>query len=180
MDLSRRGVERRPCLAFWGQRIDAMSTELYQRIVDWLTENGIEFKAMSHEPTRTSEASAAARGESVKIGGKAIVMKIDKTFRLLVLSAALKVDSRKVKDHFGTRRTRFATTEELAELTGAVPGAVPPFGAPITNLEMYVDESILANEKIAFNAGALTESIIMSTKDYLDLVKPKVISFSQA
>ena len=157
-----------------------MSTDVYQRITAWLTEQQIEFKALHHEPTRTSEAAAAARGEDVRIGGKAILMKINKTFRLLVLSAALKVDSRKVKDYFGTRRTRFATPDELSELTGVIPGAVPPFGSPINDLELYVDESILANDRIAFNAGSLTDSIIMSTKDYLELVKPKVIQFSKS
>lgn len=157
-----------------------MSREVYQKIKAWLSEEGISFKSMSHEPTRTSEDSARARGEDVQIGGKAILLKVSKSFYLFVLSAALKVDSRKIKDHFGTGRTRFATPEELKELTGVVPGAVPPFGPPIIDLQLFVDESILANDRIAFNAGLLTESIIMSTKDYLELVKPEVFKFSQA
>jgi prolyl-tRNA editing enzyme YbaK/EbsC (Cys-tRNA(Pro) deacylase) len=60
-----------------------------------------------------------------------------------------------------------------------VPGSSPPFGEPILQLELYVDNSILRNEKIAFNAGSLTDSIIMRTEDYVQIAKPKgVFDFS--
>ena len=61
-------------------------------------------------------------------------------------------------------KTMFAT--HFHELTGLVPGAVPPFGEPILSLPLYVDASVLANERIAFNAGSLTDSIIMPIHDY--------------
>ena len=77
------------------------------------------------------------------------------------------------------KRIRFATKEELHELTGLVPGCVPPFGEPILHLELYVDHSVLQNEKIAFNAASLTDSIIMQTEDYLKIARPTgVFDFS--
>ncbi len=140
---------------------------ILESITTFLADQGIPFTLLHHEPTRTSEESARARGESISIGGKAIVMKIENEFKLFVLSAALKVDSKKIKEHLHAKNIRFATPEELFSLTGLVPGSVPPFGKPILNLPLYVDTSILQNEKIAFNAGSLTDSIIMKTEDYL-------------
>ena len=67
---------------------------------------------------------------------------------------------------------RFATSEELLELTGLVPGSVPPFGRPLLDLELLADVSVLRHPRIAFNAGALTESIIMSTADWMAVAKP--------
>lgn len=134
---------------------------------------------MHHEPTRTSEASAKARGEDISIGGKALIMKIKGEFKLFVLSAALKIDSKKIKEFFHTKKTRFADAEELKSLTGLVPGAIPPFGRPILELDLYVDRSILENERIAFNAGSLTDSIIMNTKDYMMLSNPQIFHFSK-
>lgn len=116
---------------------------------------------MHHEPTRTSEDSAKARGEDIATGGKAIVLKVGEEFKLFVLSAAKKIDSQKIKERFKEKKMRFATPEELMELTGIVPGAVPPLGKPILPFELYVDVSITANERIAFNARSLTDSIIM-------------------
>jgi Ala-tRNA(Pro) deacylase len=151
----------------------------FEKIKKFLTEKGIEFKTINHQPTTTSQASAEARGEDLKIGGKALVMKTDDVFRLFVLSAAKKTDSKRLKRIFGCKRIRFANGEELQELTGLVPGAVPPFGRPIVDLDLYVDRSIAVNPKIAFNAGSLTDSIVMKTEDYLSVAEPEIIEFSK-
>jgi Ala-tRNA(Pro) deacylase len=139
----------------------------------------IAFREVHHEPTLTSEDSARARGEDLRIGGKALLLKVDGAFRLFVLSAALQLDSAAVKQRFGAKKTRFATAEELLALTGLVPGSVPPFGRPVLPFDLYVDESILANEKIAFNAGSLTDSIVMRTDDYKQAAHPEVFAFSR-
>ncbi|MBP9211955.1 MAG: hypothetical protein KBF97_04090 [Bacteroidetes bacterium] len=151
---------------------------VFDSICAYLTEREIPYRTVHHEPTFTSEESAKARGEDVKVGGKAIVMKIDDSFKLFVLSAALKVDSKMIKERFKAKSIRFATKEELLELTGLVPGSVPPFGAPILPLELYVDDSILENERIAFNAGSLTDSVIMSVQDYRTVVTAEQFRFS--
>ena len=70
------------------------------------------------------------------------------------------------------------SVDELKEMTGLVPGSVPPFGKPILPFELYVDESILENDVIAFNAGSLSTSIIMRVDDYLRVAAPEVFRFS--
>lgn len=138
----------------------------------------ISYREVHHAPTHSSEESARARGEDIRIGGKALLIKCGKDFKLFVLSAALKLDSAAIKRHLGTKRTRFATPDELHELTGLVPGCVPPFGRPILPFELFVDESIVSNERIAFNAASLTDSIIMSVDDYMRVASPNVFRFA--
>jgi Ala-tRNA(Pro) deacylase len=152
---------------------------MFEAIKDWLTAQSIQFKQVRHEPTPTSEAAALARGVDLSIGGKALVLKIDDLFKLCVLSAAKKLDSGALKKHFGAKKLRFADRNELMELTGLVPGSVPPFGKPLINLELLVDKSILQNREIAFNAGSLTDSIIMSVDDYLKAANPVILEFSK-
>ena len=153
-------------------------SQTLEKIRSLLTENNIEFREVHHEPTFTSEESAKARGEDVNIGGKAILMKVGDSFKLFVLSASLKVNSKAIKARFGVKKSRFATKEELAEITGLVPGCVPPFGRPILDFDLYVDQSITKNEKIAFNAGSLTDSIVMKVEDYLRVADAEVFAFS--
>ena len=150
-----------------------------ERIRELLRRQGVEFREMHHEATRTSEDSARVRGEDLRIGGKALLIKVDDEFRLFVLSASLRVDSQAIRAHWNARKTRFATAEELAELTGLVPGAVPPFGRPILPFDVYVDPSITDNDRIAFNAGSLTDSIFLRVEDYLRLVQPEVFRFGR-
>jgi prolyl-tRNA editing enzyme YbaK/EbsC (Cys-tRNA(Pro) deacylase) len=156
-----------------------MPPDVLSQIRTWLTDAGIPFREVQHEPTRTSEDSARARGQELRVGGKALLLKVDETFQLFVLSAARKLDSGAIKQHFGVKRTRFATADELREMTGLTPGAVPPFGPPILPFELYVDESILENQVIAFNAGSHTTSFILAVEDYMQLAKPTVLRFSE-
>ena len=137
-----------------------------------MAEAGIEFRQVQHERTFTSEEAARARGEELRIGGKALLLKTGDGFDLFVLSAVLRVDSGAIRRHFGLKRTRFATPEELLELTGLVPGAVPPFGRPVLPFSLYLDPAILANTRIAFTAGSLTHSIVLSVDDYVTVAKP--------
>ena len=150
-----------------------------KRIREFLHSEGVPFKEMSHGPTRTSEESARVRGEPQSIGGKALLIKISGDFRLFVLSASKKLDNRAIKDRFGTSETRFATTEELMELAGLVPGSVPPFGRPILPFDLYADYSLLENDRIAFNAGSLTDSMVISREDWMRVAKPEVFRFSK-
>lgn len=150
------------------------------RIRELLDQHGVTYRYLEHEPTHTSEQSAAVRGEDLRTGGKALLIKVGDEFRLFVLSAALKLDSDALKRQFGVKKLRFASADELRELTGLVPGSVPPFGPPILPFPLYVDESIALNPRIAFNAGSLTASIIMPVADYLRIAAPEVLRFATA
>ena len=153
---------------------------ILESIRDWLTGSGVAFREVHHEPTLTSEDSARARGEELRVGGKALLLKCDDSFALFVVPADRKVDSAVIRRELTLRKLRFAAREELLELTGLVPGSVPPFGPPILKFPLYVDAGIAQNERIAFNAGSLTDSIILSAEDYLRIAAPvKVFSFSE-
>src|SRR5580704_7716395 len=149
-----------------------------EKIRSWLTAEGVPFREVHHEPTRTSEDSARARGEELRVGGKALLIKVDGVFRLFILSADRKLDSTAIKQRFAAKKTRFATPEELMELIGLVPGSVPPFGQPILSVPLFVDPSVFENERVAFNAGSLTDSIVMAVDDYRRLAEAEVFRFS--
>ncbi len=151
---------------------------VFEAIRAWLKQENIPAREAHHEPTRTSEDSARARGEEMRVGGKALLIKVDDTFRLFVLSADRKLDSAAIKQHFGAKRTRFATPEELMQLTGLVPGSVPPFGPPILPFPLYTDPSVFENDRVAFNAGSLTDSMVIPIEDYRRLAHPEVFRFA--
>lgn len=154
-------------------------TAVTARIRALLDDAGVAYRYLEHPPTRTSEESAAARGELLQHGGKSIVLKVGDAFRVCVLSAARELNSNRVRRHYGESRARFATSEELRALTGLVPGCVPPFGPPVLELPNALDEGFLALERIAFNAGSLTCSIVLPTRDYVRLARPEVFAYAR-
>ena len=153
--------------------------DITKKIRALLNENSITFQEIDHEPAITCEQSAKARGCSQEIGGKSILFKDRSDFRLFVMSAALQVDSKKVRKILDSSWLRFATTKELWEMAGVEKGALPPFGRDILPVDLYLDESILKNDKIAFNAGMVTKSFIMKVKDYLKVIDPIICSFAK-
>jgi prolyl-tRNA editing enzyme YbaK/EbsC (Cys-tRNA(Pro) deacylase) len=156
---------------------DAPILEKIRRLLDAA---GVVYREVHHPPTYTSEESAGARGEELRTGGKALLIKGgDEVYRLFVLPADRKADSGVIRRELNLRKLRFATAEELMQLTGLVPGSVPPFGPPVLPFELFVDSLLLDNERIAFNAGSLTDSIILAVDDYLTVARPRrVFRFS--
>ncbi len=149
-------------------------------IREFLDRLEISYRYLEHVATRTSEESATVRGEPLEIGAKAMVLKVDDDYRLFVLSAARKLDSRAIKQRLGARSLRFATADELMASTGLVPGSVPPFGQPILPFALALDTNVQQLDRVAFNAGSLTASIIMRTSDYQRAAQPEqVFPFSR-
>src|SRR5437764_9740482 len=105
-----------------------MSVSVVDRLHDWLQQSGVGFTVLRHEPVFTSEQAAAVRGTPLASGAKALVVKADDRFVLLVLPADRKLDSRKTRTALGVKALRFANREEVEQLTGLQPGAIPPFG----------------------------------------------------
>ncbi len=152
--------------------------KIFSKIVELLEKNQIQYVSKRHAPTLTSLDSARERGEPLKIGAKALLVKTDKVFILAVLPADRRLDTKALRTIIRCKNIRFATAEELAGLTSLVPGAVPPFGN-ILGIKMLVDNALFNEEYMAFNAGSLEISIKMKTEDYRRVVNPTTDDFSE-
>jgi Ala-tRNA(Pro) deacylase len=157
------------------------TSPVHELLVRHLTAAGVSFRQVHHAPTPTSADAARALGEPIGCGAKALVLKTDDRFRLFVLPADRKLDSAAVKRHLALGRLRFASPQELLELTGLVPGSVPPFGEPILPFELLADVALgTVYPHVAFNAGSLTDSIIMAAADWERVAHPVRLPLSAA
>ncbi|MFA6518828.1 MAG: aspartate--tRNA ligase [Candidatus Shapirobacteria bacterium] len=154
-------------------------SSLHDRLLAFLDDKQIVYRHLTHAETRTSEESAQARGTKLEQGAKALVMFADTKPALVVLSAASKLDNAAFKKQFKVSDLRMATPAEVKAVSGAEIGAVPPFGN-LFNVPVYVDEGLLQNEEIAFNAGLLTASVIIKAKDFVTLVVPQIGQYALA
>ncbi len=135
-----------------------------------------------HAPIVSSLHAAELRGASLAIGGKSLLFKIGKQpdFRLMVLSAARLTDNRLIRKHFGVQKLRFARPEELLAHTGLRPGCVPPFGRPVFDVPLYVDQELAEKAEIAFTPADHCISVRMAMAHYLEVSAPvDVFAFSR-
>lgn len=153
-------------------------TAVTRRLEGWLREHGVAFRLMEHAPVYTSEEASRVRGTPIEAGAKALVLLADGRAVHVVLPAHRRADNARLRAALGARALRFATPEELLELTGCAPGAVPPFGG-LFGLPAIVDEALAGRDEIAFNAGSNTVSIVMRGDDFLRLCGARTHAISR-
>ncbi len=154
-----------------------MDESVFSRVENLLKEHGVHFEVLRHQPVFTSEEAAAVRGVALSTGAKALICKADDRFVMLVIPGDRKLDSKRVRQSLRIHALRFATKEELKELTDLPPGAVPPFGR-LFGLPTYCDTRLAENERINFNAGDHGISVSLRYADYLQVENASLGSFA--
>jgi len=146
---------------------------LFERLEAWLKDRQVPFSVSRHEPVYTSEEAARVRGSPLSSGAKALIVKAGERFIMLVLPADRRLANKKLRAALGVKGSRFATKEEVAQLTGLEPGSIPPFGS-FFGLETHCDQALSQNESINFNAADHGISIQMKYTDYLAAESPRL------
>ena len=155
-----------------------MTSSVFQRLSDRLESQSIGFEVQRHAPVFTSEEAAAVRGTPLASGAKALICKADEQFVMIVLPADRKLASKVVRKVAGIKSLRFASREEVEQLTGLAPGSIPPFGS-LFNLPTWCDERLAEHSRINFNAGDHSISISMAYTDYVAAEQPKIGQFAE-
>ncbi|MGO9108104.1 MAG: YbaK/EbsC family protein [Thermoguttaceae bacterium] len=155
-----------------------MTASIFERVASLLNEHRITFQVLRHEPVYTSEEAARVRGTPLASGAKALIVKGEEGFVMFVLPADRKLDSHAVRRAKGWKKMRFATREEVLELTGLTPGSIPPFGG-LFGLPTYCDRRLGENEVINFNAGDHGISVSLRYADYVPVEKPELGMFAE-
>ncbi len=151
---------------------------VFEDIKNLLQQNKIQFEVLEHEAVFTSEQSAKARGTELKQGAKALILKTEKGYIQAVISAAKEIDIAKLKTIIGAKELKMATADQVKTETGCDIGSVPPFGN-LFGLPTYIDNSLMENKTIAFNAGSHIKSIKMTSEDLAKTTKAKIDSFAK-
>ncbi len=130
---------------------------------------------LEHSAITSAAHASEVRGTAARMGGKAIVMKLQSSFAVLAIPGDGRIDGKAVRHGLQVQRYRFATAPELFELTGLTPGSVPPFGRPLFDLPLYVDATLAEQPRIAFTLGVTTSSAVLAMTDYMALARPQAI-----
>jgi Ala-tRNA(Pro) deacylase len=149
-----------------------------QRLGEWLDQNDVPYQRLEHEAVFTSAEAARVRGTSLSSGAKALICKADDRFLMFVMPADRRLANKLVRQQLGTRQLRFASPEEVLELTGLRPGSIPPFGS-LFGMPTYCDERLRREPRINFNAGDHCVSFSMTFDDYAAAENPQLGQFAE-
>lgn len=155
-----------------------MAESVFSRICQLLDNHGLPYEVLRHAPVFTSEEAAAIRGTPLASGAKALICKVDDRFVMIVLPADRKLASKLARKALSGKSIRFATREEVLELTGLAPGSIPPFGS-LFQLPTWCDEALAEQPRINFNAGDHSISVSLTLETYLSAEKPTLATLAE-
>ena len=156
-----------------------MSISVFDRLREFLDSHDARYEVSRHRAVFTSAEAAEVRGTSLASGAKALVCKLDDGFVMYVLPADRKLASRLARRHAQARRLRFASKDEVLELTRLEPGSIPPFGS-LFDLSTLCDSALADEETINFNAGDHGISIRIAFAEYARVEQPTLGTFSES
>lgn len=155
-----------------------MASDVFDRLVALLSDAKAKFRVIEHEAEGKSELISTIRGNRPDQAAKAMVLDVrggggGRRHVLAILPGNRKLDFGAVAALFEARKCGFASPDTAQELTGCVMGAVPPF-ALNPDLAIVVEEDLLANQTLFFNAGRLDRSMELDTQDWIAAARPRI------
>ena len=148
------------------------------RIMNYLSEQGVDFTVKEHEERYTALEEAAAQHISGSMFAKTVILKLGEQCVMLVLPASHRVDLAGVAALLGAEPV-MASEEEVGRLFPDCDlGAEPPFGSQY-GLSTWVDESLAQQPQIAIRAGNHKEVVLLSYADFARLERPRLARFAE-
>ena len=145
------------------------------RSVDnFLKQARVPYTTFRHPEAFTAQAEAAASHVPGRSWVKIVVCFADDEPIQAVVPAPFMVDLERLRMLTGARALRLATEQEFRSLyPDCEAGAMPPFGS-LYFQRVFVDQSLVGEAEIVFNAGTHTDAIRMHYWDFADLAHPIV------
>lgn len=146
----------------------------------FLDDAGVNYTTIPHRLSYTArETAAVSRTPPIELA-KTVIVKIDGEMAMAVLAASRHVDLSLLKSFTGAQHVSFAKESDFkSRFPDCEIGAMPPFGN-LFGMRVYVDEGLMKDKEIAFNAGSHMELVRVSSSDFARLVKPTIVSFAFA
>ena len=149
-----------------------------KKLKEFLDDHHVQYEIIPHSPAYTAQEIAAVAHVSGREMAKTVMLNVDGKMEMAVLPANERLDVKQVSDAMGANQVRLAREDEFKELfpeceTGAMPALGNLYG-----IEVLMADSMAFEPDICFNAGTHEELLRMSSRDFEQLVHPRVIHIS--
>lgn len=143
----------------------------------FLESQKVPYHTIHHSTCATTQQLAASmhvRGWEV---AKATILRADGRYVMAVLPAPYQVDLEKLRAAVRAESLAVVPETEVRPLfPDCEAGAMPPFGN-LYGMPVYLDERLVDDDSIVFNAGTHTEALRMAFGDYEKCVHPEHARF---
>jgi Ala-tRNA(Pro) deacylase len=154
-----------------------MATPLWIRKM--LQHRGIPFEELHHPEVFTAQEVAQREHVSGHRVAKVVVVMADGLPVELILPASRHVRLDRVRAILGARRVRLATEEEMeTAFHDCAVGAIPAL-RHWKGVDVLMDRALNIEGDIVFQAGTHEDAVRLNFRDWYEMVKPQVATFSE-
>jgi Ala-tRNA(Pro) deacylase len=145
----------------------------------YLDDMGVRYR-LSHHPTAyTAQMLAEAEHVPGRKVIKPVVVRADGEFVMCALPACYRVDLGELKEQLQANEVQLADEQSLAKLfPGCEVGAAPPIGR-LYGMTTLMDESLMRDDHVTFQAGTHTDAVTMSLADYRRVAHAEMAHFAR-
>ena len=159
-----------------------VSINVYEKLIELLDREKAEYRIVEHEPEGQTEWVSQIRGNHLSQAIKSLVVlvkigKKESRYYLANVPGDCRVNLNAIKTLCNGTHVMFAPSQRVAELTGCVSGAIPPFSFH-EDLFVLAVPSLFENEELVFNAGRLDRSIFINKNSYFEIARPSLMAIA--
>jgi Ala-tRNA(Pro) deacylase len=148
-------------------------------IQSYLDQMGVRYRHSRHEIAYTAQDLAAMEHVPGRQVIKPVVVRADGQFVMCALPASYRVDLDELRDQLQASNVDLADEGLLGNLfPGCELGAAPPIGR-MYGMPTLMDESLIADDHVTFQAGTHEDAVTMSLADYRRIAQPEVAHFGR-
>ncbi len=141
---------------------------------EYLDNECVAHRSITHSQTFTAQRTAEVTHIKGMKLAKTVVVDVDGRTCMVVMPAHFHLDIDKLRRATGATHVRMVSETELKALfPDCETGAMPPFGN-LYGMEVFVQQDLVHDKEIAFNACNHTEVIEVPFHDFQRLVQPTV------
>lgn len=150
-----------------------------RQISEYLNQHNVEYRCYNHPPAVTALEIAESTHVPGHLLAKPVIIKADDQFVMAIVPANEHVDLELLRQVMGADQIRMAKESEFNRLfplceVGGMPALGRLYGLPV-----YLDQSLINEDWIAFNAGTHTEVLKMDMENFKRLEHPTVCAIAQ-
>ncbi|HEX8522748.1 MAG TPA: YbaK/EbsC family protein [Tepidisphaeraceae bacterium] len=148
-------------------------------VQSFLDQMGVNYRVSHHPTAYTAQDLAATEHVTGNKVIKPVIVRADGEFVMCALPASYKVDLEELRYQLDANDVSLVEEQKLPELfPDCALGAEPPIGR-MYNMPTLMDESVMNDDQVMFQAGSHEDAIMMSLAEYRRAAMPEVAHFGR-
>jgi len=144
-----------------------------------LDDLGVNYRVSHHPTVYTAQMLAESEHVPGRKVIKPVVVLADGEFVMCALPACYRVDLNELREQLQADQVKLVEEPKLTELfPDCEVGAAPPIGR-LYGMTTLMDESLVADDRVTFQAGTHEDAVTMSLADYRRVAQPEMAHFGR-